>query len=283
MSLVDVARRAAFTLSCRRFKGSALEDEAGAWYMGPKPLMWAYAGGGALRKYGNAAEDIDESIRSGFKVIEVDFARTSDGIPAATHFFKPEDSDSEWDHVPTAAEFKGRKVNGKCTPLLFDDLVSRYRDSGVYFALDPFYYHCNVRNGEADFREYVISHTTERERRQMILQIYGFKTLCSMKAEWGFGGLHYVIGVGNIWKVEHLIPVLTEVGVHSVSLQNSEMTSSAFRAVGLLRSANIHVSVAGVNTMQRYREVAKAGADCINTMKLSPRELLYESVDGRGV
>ena len=283
MTFLARARRAAFALGCMRFKGAMLDDEPGAWYSGQKPLMWAYAGGGVIRRYGNAAEDIDESIKMGFKVIEVDFARTADGIPAATHFFKPEDSELEWDHVPTSAEFKGRKVNGKYTPLLFDDLVSRYRDAEVFFALDPFYYHCNVRNGEADFREYVISNTTERERRRMILQMYGFRTLCSAKAEWGFGGLHYVIGVGNIWKVEHLIPVLTEVGVHSVSLQDSEMTPGALRAVGLLRSANIHVSVAGVNTMLRYGEVVKAGADCINTMKLTPKELLHESADGRGV
>ena len=280
---MDMARRAAFALGCRRFKGAVLYDEPGAWYTGPRPLMWAYAGGGTLRRYGNAAEDIDESIKMGFKVIEVDFARTADGIPAATHFFKPEDSELEWDHIPTAAEFKGRKVNGKYTPLLFGDLVSRYRDAEVFFALDPFYYHCNVRNGETDFREYVISNTTERERRRMMLQIYGFKTLCSAKSEWGFGGLHYVIGVGNAWKVKHLIPVLTEVGVHSVSLQDSEMTSDVFHAVRLLRSANIHVSVAGVNTIQRYREVVGAGADCINTVKLTPKELMHESVDGRSV
>jgi len=264
-------KRVAFRMACRRFKGSTLLDEPGAWYTLPGPLLWAYAGGGSLRRYGNAAEDIEASIAHGFKVIELDFAQTSDGVPAASHFFKPEDSDSEWDHIPSAAEFKAKKVNGKYTPLVFDDVMTRYRDGGVTFSLDPFYYHCHVRDGERVFRNYVIGHTTSDERKRIILQVYGFKTLCGLKGTRDFGALHYVIGPGNFWKVPSLVPVLTEVGVRSVSFQDEPFTDEMKRAVALLKKANIRVSVAGVNTLERYREVCTMGVDLVNSAVLTPK------------
>lgn len=271
-------KRLAFKMACRRFRGAKLVDEPDAWYASGEPLLWAYAGGGALRHYGNAAEDVDASIANGFKVIELDFAQTADGIPACTHFFKPEDSETEWDHVPTAVEFKAKRVNGRYTPLLFDDIMARYRDRGVFFSLDPFYYFCNIPDGERLFRDYVVSHTTTAERQKLILQIYAFKTLCGMKGNRDFGALHYVIGTGNFWKVPSLIPVLTEVGVRSVSFQDEPFKDEMKRAVTLLKAANIRVSVAGVNTLERYREVMALGADLVNTADLTPQVIREKSL-----
>ena len=263
-------KRIIFALICKRFKGVKLLDEQGAWYDSNEPLLWAYAGGGSLRRYGNAVEDIDASIKNGFLVIELDFAQSADGIPLMTHFFKPEDSENEWDHVPTAAEFLAKKVNGKYTPLDFSGFIKRYANSGCFFSLDPFYYYCNVQDGERKFREYVLSHTTAAERKHLILQLYSFKTLVEMRGNHDFGALHYVIGIGNFWKVKYLIPLLTEAGVRSVSFQDCQFTDEMFEAIKLLHAANIRVSAAGVNTIDRYQEVKKVGVNLVNTASLTP-------------
>ena len=260
-------------MMCKRFKGRTLLDEPDSWYSQEnKPLMWAYAGGGG-RRYGNAVEDVVVSIEAGFKVVELDFARTSDGVPAATHFFKPENSETEWDHVPSASEFMSKKVNGRFSPMLFRDVIDRFIGKGVYFSLDPFYWYCNVENGETLFREYVVANTTADERKKLILQLYSFKALCQMRGNNDFGALHYIIGPGTLWKVPHLVHVLTDVGVHSVSMQDAELTTEMREAISILRKAGTHVSIAGVNTLERYREVLAAGADCINTSFLTPREV----------
>jgi len=271
--VISNLKRLAFRLACSRYKGRVLKDVPGAWYTASNPLMWAYAGGGALRRYGNAAEDIDASVANGFKVIELDFARTLDGIPAMTHFFKPEDRDDEWAHVPSSVEFKAKRVNGKYTPLLFDDFVERYIKTDVYFSLDPFYYYCNGKYGEREFRDYVVEHSTKEERKKFILQIYGFKTLCAMNGNNDFGALHYVIVPGNFWKVPYLIPVLTNVGVRSVSFQDTELTSEVKSAIDLLKAANIRISVAGIDTKERCREVFAQGVDCVNTFRLMPSDI----------
>ena len=251
-------------------------DVPNAWYGRQQPLLWAYAGGGGLRRYGNAAEDIEESIRRGFKVIEIDFARTSDGVPVASHFFKPEDDDREWDHVPTVNEFKSKSVNGKYTPLTFEDVTARYCHSDVFVSLDPFYYVCNVKNGESEFRRYAVAHSSADERARMILQVYSFKALVALRGSHDFGALHYVFGgglQGNSWRVRHLIPLLTEAGVRSVSFQDTVMTPEVVAEIRRLHDANIRVSVAGVNTIDRYREVRAVGVDCVNTMGLSPEDV----------
>ena len=271
--MTNAIKRLAFNLMCRRFRERRLLDKPSAWYKTSKPLLWAY-GGGTLRRYGNAAEDIDDSINKGFRVIELDFARTNDGVPVASHFFKPEDSLVEWDHIPSSKEFLEKKVNGRFTPLRLVDVITRYIQEDVFFSLDPFYYYCNVPNGESEFLDYVVRNTNVHERRRLILQIYSFKMLCHMKDNnCDIGALHYVIGEGCFWKVKHLVKVLTSVGVHSVSFQDTVLTPEIFNAIAILRAANIHVSVAGVNTMARYKEVIAAGADCVNTMVLVPKEV----------
>lgn len=264
-------RHLAFVLACKRFHGANLVQSPNAWYSSRNPLVWAYGGGG--RKYGNAAEDIDRSIAEGFKVIELDFARCSDGVPVASHFFMPENNPTEWNHIPTSTEFKARLVNGEYTPLTFRDVIARYANSNVFFSLDPFYYHCKVKNGEQEFRNYVIGNTIREEREKLILQIYSFKALCAMRGNKQFGALHYVIGVDNWWKVKHLIPVLTEVGVHSVSFQDCAITNEIIDGIKRLHNAGIVVSAAGVDNLERYKELISLGVDCINTTYLRPKEL----------
>lgn len=269
--MLEKLKRLAFALMCKRFRRATLEDVQGAWYTCNAALAWAYGGGG--RRYGNAAEDIDRSIAGGFKVIELDFARSADGIPLASHFFRPEDSDVEWDHIPTVAEFKTKPVNGRYTPLTFRDVIDRYGDKDVFFSLDPFYYYCKVKNGEKEFREYVARNTTQQERKKLILQIYSFKSLCEMVDDERFGALHYVIGVGNWWKVKHIIPLLTKAGVRSVSFQDCDFTAEMMDGIKLLHDAGIIVSAAGVDDMERYRTDKALGVDCVNTTYLKPKEM----------
>lgn len=271
----ELIRRTLYRLACLPYRRRQLEDVPGAWYTLPQPHLWAYAGGGHLHHYGNSQEAIDESIRRGFKVIEIDVCQTSDGVPVLSHFFKP-DNRVEWSHVPTALEFKKQLVNGKFHSLTLAEIFDRYGGWDGWFCIDPFYYHCQVQGGEAVLSRWLVENLSPIQRRRVILQIYSLRQLRRLVGNRAFGAFHYVFGGGlhngNHWRVRPIIPLLTQVGVRSVSFQDTELTPGVCRAIEDLRSTGIRVSVAGVNSWPRYREVRAAGVDTVNTMDLLPED-----------
>ena len=77
--------------------------------------------------YTNSLEAFIENYAKGFRVFEVDFSLTSDGLPAATHdwakFAGFIGEDPETYSPPTLAEFKEKRILGSYTPVGFDDIV----------------------------------------------------------------------------------------------------------------------------------------------------------------
>ena len=77
--------------------------------------------------YTNSLEAFLENYAKGFRVFEVDFCLTEDGLPAAVHDWQKFagfiGEDPETYAPPTLSEFKTKRILDRYTPLGFDDVV----------------------------------------------------------------------------------------------------------------------------------------------------------------
>ena len=263
-------RKVQFICRTSKWRGAILKDEENAWYTAPTPILWAYAGGGNLHKYGNSREAIDESIKNGFRVIEIDVSLTSDGVPVLTHWFKPDDQ-IEWDITPTLAEFKGRLINERFHPLTLKEFFGRYENSDVYFSIDP--NHMVAKRMEFDLLGYIRTNASEGFQRRIIYQVYRLDDLLKVReARLPFASIHYVLsfGVDDIWTIPHLIRVFTECGVRSVSFSDRPITKELREVIKAFNDANVRVSVSGVDYKYRVEKLMGIGVRCFNTRRLLP-------------
>lgn len=263
-------RKMQFICKTRKWNGTPLRDEANAWYTAPAPILWAYAGGGSLHKYGNSQEAIDESIKNGFRVIEIDVSLTSDRVPVLTHWFKPDDQ-IEWDSTPTLAEFKGRLINERFHSLTLKEFFDRYENSDVYFSIDP--NHMVAKRMDFDLLGYIRDNASEGFQRRIIYQVYRLDDLLKVhEAGLPFASIHYVLsfGLDDSWAIPYLIRVFTECGVRSVSFSDRPITKELKEVVRAFNDANIRISVSGVDYKYRVEKLMGIGVRCFNTRRLLP-------------
>lgn len=255
--------------SCAKLPPAA-ED---AWYTQKAPLLWAYAGGGHLHQYGNSIEAIDESIRRGFKIIEIDVSLTSDGTPVVTHWFRP-DNQVVFDRTPTLAEFKGNLVNGKYHTMSLKELFVKYDDSNIFFSIDPA--HLVALHQDFDLVRYIMENASVDFQKRVIYQVYTLMELERIKRlAPPFASLHYVLEFlnnknGDYWKVPYMIPFFVDGGVRSVSLRDRPVTQAVKDAIAAFNESGISVSVTGVDYMDRARRLMAIGVRCFNTRLLEP-------------
>ncbi len=265
-----------FKLWCCLFKPKTLRDETGAWYSAPKPVLWAYAGGGRLHKYGNSKEAIDDSIAHGLKVLELDVALTSDGVPVLSHQFNPGGSADEYGKTPTLAEFKSAPLDGCYTPLTLKEFFEAYDGFDGYVSLDP-----HAMSDEwvsRELPEYIMANASTVMRGRVIYQIFGLDTATKLarRAD-GFASLHLsgwtaIDSADNLWRIPYMTRVMSACGIRSVSIGDNEITESTCSFIKGMRDAGIHVSVAGVDTVDRAKEWISVGVDVFNTRLLTPAD-----------
>ncbi len=244
------------------------------WRNAPCADRWAHAGGGRLHVYGNSQEAFDDAIASGFSIIEADVMMTVDHVPVMSHRFRP-NNEIAFDSTPTATEFLSQKINGKYTPLTLDAFVARYAAASVYVALDPS--PSFRRQFGADYLlDYVKRFGNADFERRIIYQLSGIDDLTRFAfVDWK-GAFHYnldfdVSSAESGWRVEALIPALKALGVGSVSYVDMPVTEALVEAVSRFVSAGIAVSVANVNSEERFRRLRQIGISCIDTDYLYPQ------------
>lgn len=251
-----------------------LKDEEGAWYTMP-PLAWAHAGGGYPVLYGNSMENFDKAIENGFKCLEADVALTTDGVPVLSHLFMP-NMEHQYSRTPSLGEFEGQKICDKYTPLTLDAFVARYKEFEGNFFLDGL----EFARTRFDFMNYFSCKVPPEFAKRCIVQVLKFENLLALKGNHVFGGIHFN-GIAGIAEYKFtrrlLIKVLIACDVHSVSISDFEIKGDIQDIVADFDAANIHVSVAGVNTMTHYRRLRGVGVSCVDTDYLIPSELENES------
>jgi glycerophosphoryl diester phosphodiesterase len=86
--------------------------------------------GGVL--YTNSVEAFAASYAKGFRVFEVDLARTRDGHIVAMHDWR-----ASWSAVPRLADFKAHRIGGRFTPATLGDVLGMLRaHPDAYLVLD---------------------------------------------------------------------------------------------------------------------------------------------------
>ena len=273
MIILSEIRRAVekvrYLQSCSRASRSlALKPANQEWFHALHGDLWAHAGGGRFHLYGNSQEAFDDAIASGFSILEADVMMTLDNVPVMSHRFRP-NFDVEFDSTPTVSQFLARKINGKYTPMTLEMFIGRYENRGVYVAIDPSP-SLRSRFGSAHILDYLKCHASEDFQRHVIYQISGVKDMALFAhTEW-LGALHYNLNHDiscpeNAWRVDALIPALKAVGVGSVSYVDMPVTPSLVSAVSKFNEAGILVSVASVNSIERFNRLKKIGVSCIDT------------------
>jgi len=111
--------------------GRSLPAQAPVWTECHAPVAHAL---GAIdgTTYTNSLEAFAANYARGFRVFEVDLARTRDGSIVALHEWR-----NIWPTVPSLAEFKARKIAGRYTPAtLIDVLTILQSHPDVYLVVD---------------------------------------------------------------------------------------------------------------------------------------------------
>lgn len=111
---------------------------AGDWTSGKAPLI-SHAGGGILEKkrrklvqrsYTNSLEAFISSYDQGYRVIEMDFQMSSDGVFCATHAWGEEGT-------PTAKKWKKTKIKKKYTSMVLEDVLAEMAvNTDLYLVID---------------------------------------------------------------------------------------------------------------------------------------------------
>lgn len=234
--------------------------------------LWAYAGGGKLHVYGNSREAIEESLKDGYPVIELDVSLTADGVPVLSHEWCP-NGVREWERAPTLDAFKNKLINGRFHSLTLEEGLALV-DGRAWVSVDP---GCvQASNPEFDLVAWATAHLTSAQRAKVIWQVIGVKQLAKFARGCPFGALHYVLdGVvapENQWKIRWLAPVLRAYGVGSVSFQEAPITEGVVRAIGYLKAQGLRVSVAGCDDAEKFSAWRSVGVDCVNTRRILPNE-----------
>lgn len=270
MTLDDIK----FWIWCHRQRGRISYDEPGAWYAGPKPVLWAHAGGGRLCAYSNSKEAIDDSIAHGFKVLELDVAVTSDGVPVLSHWFRPCGVEL-YGGRPTLQQFKDTPVGGRYTPLTLEALFENYGEFDGWFALDPYFI---FRSGwRFDLVSWLRRHCTTSQLGKIIYQVPALESAKALARNHPFASLHYSLPADidlprNRWRLSSYLRALTAFGVRSVSLGNRPISEATRDAVRIIRRAGLHVSIVDVDSVDECRRWMDAGADVFNSRLLHPKQ-----------
>ena len=241
------------------------------WYS-CSPLIWAHAGGADPVLYGNAMENFDRAIAKGYRCLEADVGITSDKVPVLTHLFRP-NNENLYEGTPTSAIFINSLIDDKYTPLTLTQFIKRYKGFDGWIFLDGLSF---TKRSPFDFREY-FGKVDDDFKRRVIVQVFKFSDLLSLKRDNPFGGIHFsgIFGVGtNKYVRPLLIQALKACGVKSVSISDFEVSGRDIsEVIQDFRRNGMVVSVAGVNTLSYYKRLRKLGVNCIDSDYLTPADI----------
>lgn len=175
-----------FEVFCDSLESGCVSSAESLWESIGVPQLWAHAGGGMLGFYTNSREAIEDSIKRGYKVIEIDVGLTSDMVPVLTHNFAPEGVAAFY-RLPTSEEFLSQPICGKYTPLSLKNCIDEFSTSDVYFSIDP-------HLGDFDLISWLDSNLDAVSLRKIIYQIYSKEELIRLAKRNPFGALHFCAG-----------------------------------------------------------------------------------------
>ena len=236
-------------------------DEQDAWYT-DLPLMILHGAANGRRCYSNSEEGIIRGAENGFKVIEVDVSRTSDGCFVLSHRFRP-DGEIIFDKTPSLEEFLREGASENETALTFQDLLRRFGSKNVFFLID-----C-THGTEAEFCQWISENTEISQRSCLIFQVH---TPQMLKKVYDAGTFRYIHYNGTSEDVVRHLGLLQKCGVHSCSISDEEISDNNSSLDQLIRSG-IHIIVYTVNHQRRLEKLLQKGIGGVFTDVLTPDSL----------
>lgn len=134
--------------------------------------------------YTNSKEAFEQNYEKGYRVFEVDFRFTSDGVLVGRHDWKQSQDQFGDGKIPTAEEFLDSRIQGTYTPLSFADVLQLAKDHpDVYIMTDTKY--GDLQKAE-ETMQYMAQTAEELGlvqvlKKQFIIQIYNDEMYAPVK------------------------------------------------------------------------------------------------------
>ena len=221
---------------------------------------------------------MEDSIARGFKVIEIDVALTADNVPVLSHRFCPCNK-KQFEQIPVSTEFLATPINGRFTPMTLQVFFEEFQRFDGYTVIDPYF----MYKGGAlfDLPEYIEECVTPSQLGRIIYSVPSLEFMVALsKRGHRFASLHYALPSNldddnEFWRLPYFVRILTSCNVRSVSMGDREITGKTLAVVRAFRDVGIHVSVAGINDVEKCNKWMEAGVDIFNTDLLSPCDFRY--------
>ncbi len=216
--------------------------------------------------YTNSLEAFEANYKAGFRVFEVDLRLTADGQLAAVHD-APEHEDGS---LMTLAEYKAMRIEGKYTPLSFEDVVmlmKQYPD--IYMITD-------TKKKSKDLLREQFSLIVETANRvapevldRIIPQLYNEKTFDLIMGIYDWKSIVYTMYALKEFSEKEVIDFAYRQGIQVITTSKSKSQQSFFDQ---LYERDIQVYMHTFNTREEMQELTARGVTGVYTDFLTPGE-----------
>ena len=238
----------------------------------------AHAGGGIDGKSGtNSREAMEQAVKNGYGIIEVDLSLTSDNELILFHGWDSdtqdelelEDVDLGESGVPDLETFRSMKICKKYTTMTGSDLVSfMKRNPSLYILTDEKFSDKDQINVEME-KLVELCEYNEKLLSRFIVQIYDMDTYDRVMSVYHFPNLMYatyMYGTDDETYWTQVVEDCQERGIQAVSMWSNMIATKRHGVSGkmeILNDSGLKICAHTVNKLSVAERVKDAGADMI--------------------
>ena len=258
-----------------KFRENAVE-----WY---EIQVVAHAGSGIDgKRLTNSFEAMNHAAEKGYRMIEVDFAITSDQELVLSHGWDEDTLDEleQWnwyqeDVAPDLQSFLETPICRKFTPMTAEDLIGwMKKHDGIYIVTDTKY----LSDEEIlfQFRELAeLCDYNEKLLSRFVIQVYDVRMCELVRTVYEFPNMiyaTYVHAVEDTWYWEQAAWDCRDCGI-SVILVSRQYMEEPY--ISILRENNLIIYTFTINTISKMEEVMNAGVNGIYSDYLTESDMQY--------
>ena len=238
----------------------------------------AHAGGGIDGKSGtNSREAMEQAVKKGYGIIEVDLSLTSDNELILFHGWDSDTQDElELDDVdlgengvPDLETSKNMKICKKYTTMTGEDLVSfMKKNPSIYILTDEKFSNKDQINVEMEKLAELCGYD-EKLLSRFIVQIYDIDTYDRVMSVYHFPNLMYATYMYGTDDESYWVQVVEdcqERGIQTISMWNNMIATKRHGVYGRMRILNesgLRICAHTINKLSVVERVKDAGADMI--------------------
>jgi len=228
----------------------------------------------------NSKEAFLSSWGNGFRVLEVDFTYTSDGILVARHDFEEDgtyyrlEQDATEPLVMDEKTYENSKIIYEQTPLTAVDilgLMAEYKD--VYIITDTKETDkATVQRQFGDLKKIANAMEQPELLDRIVPQIYHEEMYDWVKEKYPFQEWIYTLYLNSYPDYAQIADFCVEKGIGTVTIQKERVTQEV---VETLHTEGIKIYAHTINRYKQFEELLAMGVDGIYTDRIKPYELKW--------